>query len=451
MKNTIKINPKKLNYLIRLFQFTPESFLEEFNRGRKRIKLTKDLLDKILQSTEFNLKEDILKQIDKFFERGISYYTDFLTEKVVSKEKLEEELKDNVFFRKDKFNSNLNLASKKKVIYYNELKRRIITLTKNINFDLERKLKNSYSVNDNPRDVALDFRKKFVEIEKKLKEWGELRNPVLIGENKRIKKESKYQKQKEFLENLIRVIEDFNIFVFEFVERTNLKDENKINFNGLYLEPNIIVIKRNQKYFKREIFTLLHEFAHYILKKEEIDDETDSNLIEDTEKYKIEKWCNDFTFYFLDENDFKNKIKNCKIDSYKSKLEEFSRDSFLSIYSYYIKLEESGKISKEECKRKIKEFEENRIKKEEEDRRKNKEEEREKIIKKLEDSRVEPTEENIKKHAKGGFGIPKPIESNLYTKIAEINFSAGNIDETDLCGLLSLKEKDLKERGVLLE
>ena len=37
MSVTIKINPKKIKYVIKLFKFTPKTFLEEFNRDRKKI------------------------------------------------------------------------------------------------------------------------------------------------------------------------------------------------------------------------------------------------------------------------------------------------------------------------------------------------------------------------------------------------------------------------------
>ena len=45
---------------------------------------------------------------------------------------------------------------------------------------------------------------------------------------------------------------------------------------------------------KREIFTLAHELAHFLINSEEIDD------IEETyENGRTERWCNDFAFYFL--------------------------------------------------------------------------------------------------------------------------------------------------------
>ncbi|MFX4971243.1 ImmA/IrrE family metallo-endopeptidase, partial [Acinetobacter baumannii] len=65
------------------------------------------------------------------------------------------------------------------------------------------------------------------------------------------------------MKNFISKFAENNILVFEFIETHNKKE--KANINGFYLTPNVIVLKRNQKSFSREIFTLAHELGHYLL------------------------------------------------------------------------------------------------------------------------------------------------------------------------------------------
>jgi Zn-dependent peptidase ImmA (M78 family) len=183
----------------------------------------------------------------------------------------------SIFFRKDIFNSDLNLESRKKIAQFEELKTEISIMTKQIGFKSERKLK-QFTCDDNPKSVALEIREEFdsaIELLKKEKEIN------------------KHRDEKEYLKNLISVCEYFNIFVFEFIDRSRTPG-NDIRFNGFYTHPNIIAIKRNQNYMKREIFTLAHELAHYLINAEEIDE-----VIESFVKGKTESWCNDFAFHFL--------------------------------------------------------------------------------------------------------------------------------------------------------
>lgn len=60
----------------------------------------------------------------------------------------------------------------------------------------------------------------------------------------------------------------------------------------------MIVLKRHQISFRREIFTLIHELGHYLLNEEEIEELDYSNLAR-RDLSAIEKWCNDFSYYFL--------------------------------------------------------------------------------------------------------------------------------------------------------
>src|SRR5690606_2760924 len=87
-----------------------------------------------------------------------------------------------------------------------------------------------------------------------------------------------------------------NILVFEFVEHQALKE--KSNIDGFYLQPNVIVLRRNQDYFKREVFTLAHELGHYLLNQEEVES-MDYDQLALGPTSKIETWCNNFSFAFL--------------------------------------------------------------------------------------------------------------------------------------------------------
>lgn len=101
---------------------------------------------------------------------------------------------------------------------------------------------------------------------------------------------------KKFLEALIDKFAAANILVFEFVESPNLK--HKVNIDRFYLQPNVIVLRRNQDYLKREIFTLAHELGHYLLNQEEVES-MDYDQMAEGSISKVETWCNTFAFAFL--------------------------------------------------------------------------------------------------------------------------------------------------------
>ena len=89
-------------------------------------------------------------------------------------------------------------------------------------------------------------------------------------------------------------IEGENIFVFK---RDFYRYKN-VNFSGcIFLRENLpILIFVNSKDDKnRDIFTLLHEFAHYLLDKEENYEINYNFLLEDS----IERWCNAFAYSFM--------------------------------------------------------------------------------------------------------------------------------------------------------
>lgn len=252
--NYIAINISRLEHLLKLYRLSKEDILLQLNRNRKRLLTEDDIFTSEIQLSH-------LKVFDSVFNKGINYYLD---PKVPT-----ESEEESIFFRKDQFNAELSLGAKQRVTQFEEEKITLNTLAKLSNLDLRRKLK-IYTTADNPQDAAI-----------------ELRKTLFPGKKKSIK---------DFLKAFINNLSEQNVIVYEFVDTHNKIE--KANINGFFLSPNIIVLKRIQKSFRREVFTLAHELGHYLLNSEEID-EIYEDFNENITISSIEKWCNDFAYYFL--------------------------------------------------------------------------------------------------------------------------------------------------------
>ena len=399
-----KINPKRWRYVLELYGFSDEAFLSLLNQNKKRKILTFEEYNQIIeQKKDINIA--LLKKFDKIFEQGLTWY--------ISKRELPEKRNSSIFFRKDSFNSDLNFESKKLIESYEELKFETQILCKQIGFQ-SKKILDEFSISDDPKNIAKKIRERFDDVEKNL------------IEKKIIKKASN---DREYLQNLIRIIEQFNVFVFEFVDR---KRKSEISFSGFFMLPNIIVIRRQQKYLRREIFTLLHEFAHYLLNIEEIDDNIESNTFEN--QSKVEKWCNNFTYEFLVrgfEQDFsKLKYASVENDFYKDEINHLIANTFLSEFALYTRLKIENKISKIDYD----EIKEDII------RNIRRKDEEQKIIMAR---KKEKAKELGKKFIMRG---PKEIRSNLFEEIVKINYFEGNIKENKLREYLKIKpNKSIEE------
>lgn len=394
-----KINPKRFRYILDLYNLSKEEFLNLHNEGRKKNLLTIDDLNKIL-SQDVDVDIGFLKRIDKFFQQGITWY--------ITKRDIPDVMKSSIFFRKDSFNSDLNLESRKIIKNFEELKFELSSLCKQINYKPEKKL-DVCSSSDDPKVVAQRIREKFDEIENDL-----------LG-TKYIKKP--YRRDRVFLENLIRIMENLNIFVFEVVDR-NKKPEKEVKFNGFYMAPNVIVIKR-QKYLRREIFTLLHELAHYLLDFEEIDEniESQGNL----NQSNVESWCNTFAFSFLI-NDYKDEFYGLKIANRDNQflvvdIKNLYDKTYLSELALYTRLVIEGKISSEDYTN-----------------IKNKIIASVKSKEKEEKLRYEE-EKNLAKEQGRKFkgGGPKEIRSFLFEEILRVSYFSGIINESKLRERLNIK------------
>ena len=372
-----------------LYGVTRGELLKRLNVKRKNLLAEKDIFSE-------EIKLSILKKIDSVFHKGLSYYID-PKEPSQSKE-------ESIFFRKDNFNAKLNLGAKQIVTKFEEEKIAFSTLAKLSDFKIKRNIP-VYKITDNPEIVASEIRK------------------TLYAQFNIDKK--------EFLKNFISKFADNSILVFEFVETHNKKE--KANINGFYLTPNVIVLKRNQKSFSREIFTLAHELGHYLLNEEEIDDNVSEMDIEYNKLNKIERWCNDFAYYFLVGQYSKSidslDTANSSNDYHHEIINEVSKHTHLSTISLYTRLLLSNKISPfnykqvtDEILASIRDWEE-------------REKER------LERERQKAIDEGRTPQA----SAPKPIISPLYLKTLQSALYNNLINEADFCRKLNVKPEKIEK------
>jgi len=338
-------------------------------------------------SDEINLS--FLKRIDKIFNKGLHFYLD---------PKSPEVSKDaSIFFRKTKFGVDLNIGAKKIVNQFEEFKISLSAIAKLAELNLERTIP-VYSIQDNPQLIAQKVR---------LELYPEFTND-----------------KKDFLKGLIGKLAEKNILVFEFVETWNKKE--KANIDGFFLNPNVIVLKRQQASFRREIFTLIHELGHFLINEEEVD-LLDYNSLANVKLNAIEKWCNDFAYYFLAGDYDKvietiNKADNSNDYQFET-IELVSQNTHLSQIALYTRLLFQNKISKSNYSNIKADFDERfRIKKEEEKQQR---------------------ELEKQQGLKSGGSTPKPINSPLLVSTIQAAFYEGVINEYDVCKTLNIKPENL--------
>lgn len=380
--STVNLNINRLNHLLKLFSISEDELLHKLNLNRKKTLNINEIF------TE-EIKISILKKIDLIFKKGLSYYVD--------PKDLDESKEESIFFRKDSFNAQLNLGARQIVNKFEEEKISFSTLAKLSDFKLKREI-SVYKITDNPKNVALEVRK------------------ILYPEFTR--------DRRTFLKSFITKLAEKNILVFEFVETHNKIE--KANINGFYLSPNVIVLKRNQKSFKREIFTLSHELGHYLLNEEEIDENVSSET-PTSNLSKIEKWCNDFAYYFLagsyskNINSFTN--ANASNDYYHDEINSISENTHLSTLAIYTRLLLNNQITPFNYKTVSDNIIESiRLWEEQERIRINKEKQ-----KALDEGR------------KPVGQTPKPIISPLYIETLRSALVTGLINEVEFCKRLSIK------------
>jgi len=375
-------NISRLKNLMKMYKVSSNELISEISEGLKKTLTVEDIMSK-------QIKLSHLKRIDKFFNKGLHYYLD---------PKAPETSKEaSIFFRKEIFNSELNIGAKKIVNKFEEFKISLSAIAKLADIEFNRTFP-VYTLQDNPSIVARNIREVLYPTF----------NPDL----------------KTFLKSLISKFAEYNILVFEFVEYWNQKE--KANINGFFLSSNVIVLKRQQSSFRREIFTLIHELAHFLLNEEEIEK---VDYFKEEDSSVIEKWCHSFAFHFLIGDRLKE-FENIKLASpendYQFELiEAISKDTHLSQLALFTNLLFQNKISRENYEKIRNDFEE-RHKLKQEEMRKQKEKDKELGIKRR-------------------GSAPQPIKSPLLVSTIQTAFYEGVLNEYEVCQKLNIKPDKLGE------
>ena len=353
--------------------------------------ISKGLKESITHDEVFssNIKLTHLKRIDKIFEKGLHYYLD---------PKSPESSKEaSVFFRKQRFaTDDLSIGAIKIVNQFEELKLSLSAIAKLSDLTFKRRF-DKYSIKSNPQEVARVIRRNLY---------------PAFSSNKR-----------DFLKDLISKFAEKNILVFEFIETWNKKE--KANIDGFYLKPNMIVLKRHQS-FRREIFTLAHELGHYLLEEEEIE-QLDYQTIGNKNLSKMERWCNDFAYYFLvgEYAESINLIKTAspENDYHFELIKTISDNTHLSQIALFTRLLYDNKISKVDYSNVKSDFDE--------------------IFKKNQEEREKEKQRLKEQGFKQQGSVAKPIASPLFVSTIQTAFYEGVINEYEVCKKLNIKPEKL--------
>lgn len=380
----VEQNIARMKYLLTLYKMSIDDLLLTISEGLKKPISKEDIL-----SPEISVSH--LKRIDKVFNKGLHFYLDPKSPSV-SKDA-------SIFFRKTKFGTDLNIGAKKIVNQFEEFKISLSAISKLAELRVDRTLQ-VYSIKDDPKLIAIKVRKVLLPVF----------NPS----------------PKEFLRALISTFAESNILVFEFIETWNKKE--KANIDGFFLNPNVIVLKRQQSSFRREIFTLIHELGHYLINEEEVEQLDISNLA-NSKLSAIERWCNDFAYHFL-VGDYDKAFEEIEKadgsnDYHFELIENISKQTHLSQIALFTKLLFQKKITQANYNSIKAEFDERfRLKQEEE--RKQKELDKLHGIQKL-------------------GAAPKPINSPLLIRTIQTAFYEGIINEFDVCKTLNIPPNKIEK------
>lgn len=368
----VELNEDRLRYLLDLYKLPEKDFINRISEGLEK-KLTHDDIFTSL------INVNHLKRIDHVFKKGLSFYTDPSDPPPAQA--------SSIFFRKTVFAEELNFTTKRALNDFETYKLFLSATAKALNKDFNRTL---------PTVTAKNDAKKTAE---------KFRNLIYPDFN---------SDQKEFLTSFINRLGNFNIIVLELIENWNQLE--KYNIDGAFLNPNVIILKRQAaSSFRREIFTLAHELAHYLLNVEEAEP-IDYNVLAKENLSNIEKWCNDFAFHFLI-HDFFSEFKNLTLanaanDYHHSFIEYLSNRTHLSQMALYTRLLLEKKITPKAY---------GNIKREAED-----------ILKRqVEEEKRKREKERQETPDKGG-GRPKPINSELLVNTLQAAFDKGVIGEYEM-------------------
>ena len=368
----VEINVERLRYLLKLYSLSEVELLSILNEdGHKRALTSEEIFSG-------QIPISLLKRIDKVFNKGIYYYVDFSP--------IQQEKHTSIVFRKQQFGSPLNLEARKTVDRFETLKRMLDTYSVLADVRFERQLP-SYTLNDDARATA-----------KAVREVLAMRS---------------HSDEKSHLKFIINQLAKQNVYVFEYVEATNKKD--KSNVEGFFIAPNVIVIKRQQGKLKRELFTLAHELGHCLINEEEVENVSDELSLGLSE---IEKWCNDFAFYFLIGDDAEKLdgllYASAKNDYATDMVKSLSEKTHVSMLAIYTRLVIEKKMSQDDYALV-----------------------RGGIMSSV--KRAESERKRLQENSDITMSPPRPIISNLFRDTMQCALYRGVIDEATFCHQLNIK------------
>lgn len=375
MDNFVEINIERLRYLLRLYNISEDELLSMLNKERKRELQKNDIFTD-------QIKLSLLKQIDAIFNKGLYFYIDFSPVSVDSQ--------NSIFFRKQDFRGQLNLEARKVVDRFESIKKTLDSYAALSDVSFERKLV-YHSLSESAKETAFSVN-------------------ALLGIH--------YHKdEKNHLRHIINQLAKQNIYVFEYVESANKKE--KSNIEGFFIAPNVIVVKRQTGYLKRELFTLAHELGHCLLDNEEVESVTDEFTQGLSE---VEKWCNDFAFYFLmgdsiavlDSLPYANSNNDYAMDVVKA----LSAQTHVSLLAIFTRLVIEKKMTQEDY---------NLV--------------RGGILNSIKQSAAERKKQL--KESSVHMQSPRPIISNLFRDTLQCALYRGVINEAEFCRQLNVKPEKM--------
>jgi Zn-dependent peptidase ImmA (M78 family) len=299
----VKIRPEILEYAIDVSGYSKEFLAEKIKKKKKSFTL--DYLKGILSGENHPLFSD-LEKMDHFLKRGLPFFfLEFIPEE---EKKLE--------YRKKDSTKGLEPKTEVTLREFNYLREEIKYFLDVEGTPIHRRIK-EFSIFNNPLKVAEEFRNLF----DYSRENFEKASP------------------KEVFDYLREKIEELGAFVFKNYYQTEFLDDNLRGciFLGNDLPPLILINSNDNK--NAEIFSLLHEFAHFLLNKEEVDT---IELTGDIQN-KVEVWCNEFAFSFLisyedsREEEFEKKNKDLLIapDNLKNLSEKYKTSKFALMFHFF--------------------------------------------------------------------------------------------------------------------
>ncbi|MFO8077933.1 MAG: ImmA/IrrE family metallo-endopeptidase [Thermoplasmatota archaeon] len=298
---SVNINNDALQYAIKTSGYSPKN-LSDLIKKRFKVKyFTYDYLKSLTKGKKKPTYSDLIK-IDNFIKRGIPFYL------------LDEVPKDTFLpkFRRKHKEVTFSPETEIDLRNYHQLRKEIKYLLDQQDKTYKRILP-IHTIKEDPRKIAHKYRKK-------------LKIDTLDYQNLDSRHIFQFIRQK---------IEKYNIFVFKSPIEDTIR--GTIFLDNKY--PALILINSTDDK-NAEIFSLLHEFAHYLLNDEMIDNEFTINKAD----LKIEKWCNSFAYSFMVKKEDEKKegfdkvskenIFNLDYLSYLSKKYKISKRAF--VYRFYL-------------------------------------------------------------------------------------------------------------------